>query len=464
MAKKSNVRLFIILGAIAVVLIIAAVLAGGNKERGEKVTTSEAQRRTLSETVTGSGKIFPEVEVIISSDVSGEIIDLQVQEGDTVTMGQLLLRVDPEVLESTVERSTASVNNARAQLANSRAQIQGMEASLQQAEAGKAQIEAQLTQARQVNTRNESLYKEGVISLADLEASQANLRGLEANLRSAEATIASTKANIESARQQARAAEFNVASAQASLKEQRTNLSRASIYAPMSGIVSKVNLKEGERVVGTGMMNGTEILRIADFGSMEVQVDISENDIVRVDVGDPVEVEVDAFMGRKFDGKVSQIASSASNIGTAGAALTSDQVTNFIVKIRIDRASYDDLIQERKTVPFRPGMSATVDIMTQERPDVVTVPIQAVTTRDKEDLKKGKGIAVSDDDLLEVVFVVVGDTVTQRTVTTGIQDDTYIEITSGLEAGATVVEGPYRTVSSKLESGDRVVAEQKETL
>lgn len=447
--KKRNTWLYVLLG-LAALLVVAVIIKNKNRKTGETVQTELAEKRTIQETVEASGKVFPKIEVKISSDVSGEIVELYVNEGDSVRLGQTLAKVDPEAFASQVERAEAGVNSAKASVANGQAQVETFIAQ-------KKQVEAQLTNAREIHTRNEKLKAEGVISEQDFEASLSNLRSLEANLAAAEA-------NIRSAQQSVRGAEFQVKSAQASLKELTTNLKRATIYATMDGIVSKLNVEKGERVVGTSMMAGTEVLRIADLNVMEVQVEVTENDLPRISVGQKVDIEIDAYLDRKFSGKVVEIAHTASNLTsvTGAVSLTSDQVTNFVVTIDIDPASYKDLISKSKPYPFRPGMSASVEIYTRTKKDVVSVPIQAVGTRDREDLKDRNGKAkkvnnnMGDDDIMEIVFVVQNDTVDMVEVTTGIQNDDYIEIISGLKGGEEVVTGPYSAIARKLEQGDKV--------
>lgn len=442
--KRNNTLIFALIGIIAV-LVAFLIWRNQSKPKGEKVITELAEKRTIVEEVSASGKVFPQTEVKISSDVSGEIVDLLIEEGDSVISGQLLARIDPDAFESQVERGAASVNSAKAQLANARAQIE-------QFNAQREQIEAQLINAREIHERNKPLYEEGVISEADFQQSLSNLRALEANLRSAEA-------NVKAAKQSAEAAAYTVQSSEASLKELKTSLRRTEIFAPMSGIISRLDVEEGERVVGTIQMAGTEMMRIANLNAMEVRVEVSENDIPRVTVGDEVAIEVDAYIDRIFKGKVTQIANSATN-ATAAASLTSDQVTNFEVRINIDPASYDDLITPAKPYPFRPGMSASVDIKTEVADAVLSIPIQAVTTRErKEDNQpKAQPAALEDEaqDLMEVVFVASSDTVRMQKVKTGVQDDTYIEVIEGLKEGEEVVTGPYAAVARKLESGEEV--------
>jgi HlyD family secretion protein len=440
MTKKKNNKkwLYIGLGVVLVALIAFAAIRGKGKPQGIPVEFSPVEHRTIYETVSGSGKIFPETEVKISSDVSGEIVELFVEEGDSVVMGQVLARIDPDTYISFVERAEASLNNARAAWATARSQVEGSKAA-------KEQIQAQIVNARKIYERNKKLHEQQVISDADLEQSYSSLASLEANLRAAEA-------NIRSAQESAKGAEFSVKSFEASLKEARTNLGRTTIKAPMGGIISTLLVEEGERVVGTIQFAGTEMMRIANLQSMEVQVEVSENDILRVELGDSTEIEVDAYLDRTFNGVVTEIANSASNTGTANA-LNTDQVTNFIVKVRIDPDSYMELLKDGSGYPFRPGMSASVDIFTDVKQDVVSIPIQAVTTRPKNPDAEETS---SEDDLKEVVFVVSGDTVGMVDVTTGIQDDEYIFIETGLDTSQTIVSGPYSAVSKKLENGSAV--------
>ncbi|MCF8239534.1 MAG: efflux RND transporter periplasmic adaptor subunit [Saprospiraceae bacterium] len=453
---KSNRKIYWWLGGILLVLIAAVLIKGKSTAKGEEVELTKVERRTIQEKVSASGRVYPRTEVKVSSDVSGEVVELYVEEGDTVKAGQLLAKIDPEAYVSAVERGVASVNTAKAQTANSRSAIE-------QARAQKEQIQAQLANQRDLHKRNEELHREKVISDVEFEQSQATLRGLEANLRAADASI-------RSAQEATKGAEFSVKSAEASLKEIRTNLRRTSIVAPMSGVVSLLNVEKGERVVGTIQMAGTEILRIADYSEIEVQVEVSENDILRVHLGDQVEIEVDAYLEKKFIGTVTQIANSAANTSGLGGTLTTDQVTNFIVKILIDPSSYMAMQKSTGRMPFRPGMSASVEILTNSVQDVLSVPIQSVTTREAKkkivDDENKDGLAKEEKklskDIKEVVFVAVGDTVAMVEVKTGIQDDSYIEIVSGLTGEEEVVSGPYSAVSRKLESGKRFVKKDKD--
>ena len=464
--RKNNSLIYIL---IAVVLAIVAYVyfKGQNKPKGEEITVEKVSKRTIKEMVGASGKVFPETEVKISSDVSGEIVELYVEEGDSVVAGQLLCKVDPDTYKSMVERGEATVNSSKAQVANSASGIARSQAQLIQAQAQLEQIKSQVENQSGIHNRNVLLHKEGVISQADFENSEAALKQLQANVRSTEANVKTAEANVESAEQSKKAAEFTVKSSQASLKEMVTSLKRTTIYAPMGGIVSALNIEQGERVVGTAQMSGTEIMRIANLNSMEVQVDVSENDVLRVALKDEVEIEVDAYLDRKFTGKVTEIANSASNTGTS-ISLNTDQVTNFIVKIRIDPESYRDIVQKGKKFPFRPGMSASVDINTEIQQDVLSVPIQSVTTREEEekDGKEGEEEKAKkkkeNEEIKEVVFIMSADTVKMVEVKTGIQDDENIQILSGLEEGDEVVAGPYSAISRKLKSGMQVRLEDKE--
>jgi HlyD family secretion protein len=462
--RKNNKLIYFLI--VAIVFIIGLIyFRGQSKPMGEEVVVDKVSKRTIKEMVGASGKVFPETEVKISSDVSGEIVELYVEEGDSVVAGQLLCKVDPDTYKSMVERGEATVNSSKAQVANSASGIARSKAQLIQAQAQLEQIKLQLENQGDIHNRNISLYKEGVISQADFENSEATLKQLQANFRSTEANVKTAEANVESAEQSKKAAEFSVKSAQASLKEMVTSLKRTTIYAPMGGIVSALNIEQGERVVGTAQMSGTEIMRIANLNSMEVQVDVSENDVLRVSLKDEVEIEVDAYLDRKFIGKVSEIANSASNTGNS-ISLNTDQVTNFIVKIRIVPESYKDIIQRGKEFPFRPGMSASVDINTETQKGVLSVPIQTVTTREgeqedeneenKEQSKK------KNEEIKEVVFVMSADTVKMVEVKTGIQDDENIEILSGLKEGEEVVTGPYSAISRKLKAGMQVRIEDKD--
>ena len=445
---KKN-RTLKILGIAVLTLIILAVAgkkAGWFGAKDEiKVSIAKVELRTIVETVSANGKIQPETEVKISSDVSGEIRELYVKEGDSVRAGQLLARIDPELYMSALDRTNASLSNAKASLAGSKAR-------LMQAEARFAEVEKQFS-------RNKKMSDQKLISEAELET--------------ATSTYKNSKAEVEAAKQTVTGADFNVRSFEASLKESQKNLTRTEIFAPVNGTVSSLKVEKGERVVGTSQMAGTEMMRIANLNEMEVSVDVNENDIIKVGLGDTTLIQVDAYGTRKFKGIVSEIANSASTT----TATTSDQVTNFVVKIRILRSSYADLTAKfgkRKAV-FRPGMSASVEIQTETATNALAIPIEAVTVRNINDLDttaKDKekeenfntSVAESKKDEIEVVFCNVNGKASIRKITTGIQDDKYIEITSGLTKTDEVVSGPYATISKTLKHGDKVKKVSKEAL
>ncbi len=467
--KRNKTLLYVLIGVLAL-LIAAAVIKARQKPRGEEVNAEKAERRTIKETVTASGKIYPETEVKISSDVSGEIIQLYVQEGDSVTAGQVLAKIRPDEYQSAVEQGVASVNTARAQKQISSSNVRTSSAQLDQLKAEINRAKAQLEAATNAFNRSDKLFKEGVISAAEFETAKNNLRAAESGLNAAEANLKASESSLVSAQENVRVSELGITSASARLRELNTSLQKTIITAPVSGIVSKLNVEKGERVVGTLQMTGTEMMRIANLRSMEVQVDVSENDILKVSVGDEADVEVDAYLGRKFKGKVTEIANSASNVGTT-TSLNSDQVTNFVVKIRIDASSYLDLLKDGRRYPFRPGMSASVDVFTQTADNTLTVPLIAVTAReDKKDDKKVQDNAEEEnnsnnaqkekekkDDLIkEIVFVIVGDTVAVKEVKTGIQDNDHIEILSGIAEGDMVISGPYSAIARKLKSGSKI--------
>lgn len=478
--KRKFPIVWVIIGAVVLLAIVGAIFAKGAKPKGERVTVENVKKRTIKETVSASGKVYPEFEVKISSDVSGEIVELYVKEGDSVSAGQLLARIDPDSYESAVERGIAGVNTSKAQVSNARSQEEGVKSQIAQAKAQKEQVEAQLENTRSAHKRNEKLHKEGVISDLDFEASLSQLRTAEANFRSAVAGVEAAESNLEGARQSSRAAEFGVRNAEASLKELNTSLRRTSIYAPRSGIVSRLSVEKGERVVGTIQMSGTEMMRIADLSKMEVQVDVNENEVTKLSLGDEADVEIDAYIGKKFKGVVSEIANTASNAfgATGQVVLSSDQATNFVVKIRLDAASYADLIQKGKPHPFRPGMSASVDIYSQTIEEALSVPIAAVTTREeKEEDAKNKYVPKEEkalkanekeedalEEIKEVVFVAVGDSVKMVEVKSGIQDDDFIQILSGLTEKDKVVTGPYTSVSRNLKQGSKITVVKEEEL
>ncbi|MCG9879120.1 MAG: efflux RND transporter periplasmic adaptor subunit [Bacteroidia bacterium] len=443
MKKKNNTLKYLLIGVAALIVIAVIGKQAGfiGQKDGISVSVSKVETRTIIETVSANGRVQPEQEIKISSDVSGEIRALYVKEGDSVVMGTLLARIDPELYQSALDRAEASLNNTRAALATSRARL--------------AQAEARFQEISAAYERNQKMYKEKLISDSEFET--------------AKSTYINAKAEVEAGKQSVLAAEFNVKSFEASVKEARKNLTRTEIFAPVNGIVSKLSVEQGERVVGTSQMAGTEMMRIANLNNMEVSVDVNENDIIKVGLGDTADIEVDAYPNRKFKGTVSEIANSA----TTSAQTTSDQVTNFVVKIRILRSSYADLsakFGKRKSV-FRPGMSASVEVMTERTENVISLPIEAVSMRpasaldtledkDKESTKKD----LEDAEDVEVVFIKHENKAKIRQVKTGIQNDKYIQITSGILPGETVITGPYSAVSKFLKHNDVIKEVSKEEL
>ncbi|TVZ52216.1 efflux RND transporter periplasmic adaptor subunit [Dokdonia sp. Hel_I_53] len=414
MSKKT---LFIILG-IAVILILALIVgkksgAFGKSGNFKEVETAKLERSTIVETVAATGKIQPEVEVKLSSEVSGEIIELPIREGQDVQKGDLLVKINPDLVQAAVSQSRAALQNSRA---------------------GLSQAEASLNQAKLTFERNKPLYEKGVISKADFERAQSDLQIAQANQQSAY---------------------YNVRSVAAQVKQATDNLGRTSIFAPRDGTISKLNVELGERVVGTAQMAGTEIVRVANLQNMEVEVDVNENDIVKIQVGDSTLVEVDAYLKKKFTGIVTEIANSAES------TLTADQVTNFKVKVRILEDSYKDLLEGKKASysPFRPGMTATVDIITKKRQDILAAPISAIVVKSDTSSTRSVTPQIGSSGLdkkYECVFVKDGDEAKLRVVTTGIQDDSNIEIVTGLEEGDFIITGPYSTVTKSLKTGDKI--------
>ncbi len=465
--RKKRTLLYVLIGIIGL-LVLAAVVKARQKPKGEEVNAEKAERRTIREMVSASGKIFPETEVKISSDVSGEVVELYVKEGDSVTVGQVLAKIKPDEYQSALEQGQASVSTARAQREISSSNVSGSNAQIEQLNADQRRLVAQLDVSRKAYARSEKLFKDGVISESEFETAVGNLRAAEGSLAAAEASLKSAQSSLAGARENVRVSEYGINSANARLKELRTSLQKTIITAPVSGIISKLSVEKGERVLGMVQMMGTEMMRVANLSSMEVQVDVSENDILKVSVGDEADVEVDAYLGRKFKGKVSEIASSASNISASATSLNTDQVTNFVVKIRVSPESYADLMKKGQRYPFRPGMSAAVDIYTNTADSTLSVPLIAVTARDnkeesakKTDAAPNNNVQEAKKDIKEIVFVVTGDTVAVREVKTGIQDNDYIEVVSGLQDGDQVVTGPYSAISRNLKSGTRITIVDK---
>ena len=454
MAKKSSNKIWWILGGVVLLLggglAIAKQKGWIGKEPSMEVEFTKAKKADIIERVSASGKIQPEIEVKLSPDVSGEIVGLYVNEGDSVRAGQLLLKIRPDNYESLLSRAEAQVNSSKA--------------SVEQAKSGQSQSESRLLKAKIDYDRNRKLHDDKVISDADFD--QFNSQYLVA------------KQDVESAKANVQAAVFNVKSTEAALKEARANLTKTTIYAPQSGTVSKLNVELGERVVGTSQMAGTELLRIANLNKMEVRVNVNENDITRVSMNDTVIIDVDSYSasGRKFKGIVYEIASSANGLGSAAAAaVSSDAVTEFEVKIRILRSSYSDLIVGKRSYPLKPGMTASVEIITNRKMGVLSVPLATVTTRDptmkpEGDKKEGEENSnqepekvIKKDKIKEVVFVMDKDSKAKlREVKTGISDFENIEILSGLKEGETIISGPYITVSKKLKEGELVMKKKVE--
>jgi len=421
-------KLKIILAIIAVVLLLLVVGKStgmfGKKGNFKQVNTQVVELKEVIETVSATGKIQPEVEVKISSEVSGEILELPFKEGQQVKKGDLLVKVNPDLIQSALSRTQASYKNVRANL---------------------EQAEATLKQAKADYDRSKSLFDKGVISRADWDRAIAAFETAQAGRSSAY---------------------YGVQSAGASVNEARDNLSRTTIYAPMSGTISLLNVELGERVVGTQQMAGTEILRVANLNNMEVEVDVNENDIVKVNIGDTTIVEVDAYLKKQFKGIVTEIANSAA--GT----LAADQVTNFKVKVRIIEESYADLTEGKPEAysPFRPGMTATVDIITDKRESSIAVPISAIVIKtDTSSVKKTYGnktvttntSSSVEEEKFECVFVNENSIAKLRVVKTGIQDDTNIEIVSGLKEGDKIITGPYNLVFKTLKPGEKVEEKNK---
>jgi HlyD family secretion protein len=447
--NKSLKWVLIIIGVMAV-LFVGAKMLGGSSKSGTKVTAEKAQKRTIIETVNASGKVYPEVEVKISPDISGEVVELNVQEGDSVKKGQPLARIYADIYSSQRDEAAARVLQSQATVANS--------------EAGLKALKAQLDQAKATYDRNKSLHDEKVISDAEFEQYQTQYNSALSQYNAAQQNIRSLKAATQST--------------QTSLVAANKNLSRTTLVSPMNGVISSLSVKKGERVAGNSFTLGTEMMRVAEMGTMEVRVDVGENDIVKVSIGDSADIEVEAYNNRKFKGVVTQIASSTkTNSATTG---TSGDITNYEVRIRIDPSSYTDLADpsKPKRFPFRPGMNASADIKTKRKDNVVCVPIAAVAARvkgsdksvadqkkEKEKATDAEEVTISGDELEEVVFIIKQDnTVEKRTVTTGIQDMNFIEITSGLKEGEQIVTAPFDAVNKTMKSGDKITIVSKDNL
>jgi HlyD family secretion protein len=436
------------IAGIVIVLLLVVVVVGRRagwigKTTGVRVTLEATEIRTITETVTASGKVQPVIEVKISPDVSGEVVELMIEEGDFVNRGDLLVQINPDIYKSALDRVEASLNTSRANLANTRAR--------------KAQAEAQFINAKAAFERSKSLYEQEAIS--------------ESEFDTARSQFLVAQAEVEAGSQSIVAAEFQVKSAEATLREARENLTKTNIFAPMDGTVSLLAIELGERVVGTSQFTGTEIMRIANLNEMEVLVEVNENDIIRVNEGDTALIEIDAYLNQKFKGVVTSISNSALT-----AAVSVDQVTNFQVKIRVLTDSYKHLLREDQPhlSPFRPGMSASVDIQTNTAYNVMSVPIQAVTTRTEDEKTNQADSTVQqtvdaqalNEQIQEYVFVYYEEdgTVKLTPVISGVQDSNFIEIVSGLNDDDKVVTGPFRAISRELKDGVAVVVVSRNEL
>jgi HlyD family secretion protein len=448
--KKSNKLLYWGIGV--VIFLILFLIVGKSqgwigKSRDLEVEFAKSKKTSITEKVSASGTVQPVIEVKLAPEVSGEIIDLRIQDGDSVKMGDVLVKIRPDVWISQLERSEASLSQQKANLESSRASL--------------SRAEATFTRAEQDYKRQERLWNEKVISESDWQLAQQNYKVAQNDLKSATQSL--------------EAAGFIVTSTNATVKESRENVRRTTVYAPMKGIVSKLNVKKGERVVGTAQMAGTEILRIADLNKMEVRVNVNENDIVRVHLNDSVLIDVDSYanIDKQFKGIVTNIANTAKDKTSA------DAITEFEVRILILRSSYEDLIKQGNKFPFRPGMTASVEIITTKKENILSVPLTAVTTRNPEKDKKANDGPPKDEDDEErkvtdnkvktekkedkiVVFVNDKGVARMTEVKTGISDYDNIEIVSGLAADAEVVTGPFLVVSKRLKDGDKIVQAKKE--
>lgn len=415
--KRSSKLIILSVSIIAVLLLVAVI--GGRRSQLPTVETEAVSRQTITETVTASGKIQPEVEVKISAEVSGLLFELPVKEGDIVEAGQLLVGINPDIYESAINRADAAVNTARSTLASARAR--------------KLQAEAQFDAAARAWERSQTLFNQGAISQAEYDQAKSSFEVSRAEVQAASESIVSS--------------EFSIRSAEATRREAADNLKRTRIMAPQGGTVTALTKEVGEAVLGTSMMQGETIMRISDLSSMEVNVEVNESDIVRVSIGDTATVEVDAFRDEEFKGIVTEIGNTALNaMDNLSASL--NQVTNFGVKIRILPESYSHLA-EAGTSPFRPGMSATVEIKTASEKNALAVPLKAVTTRaDTTENATEKSVLC--------VFVLEDGKAKLRNIEGGIQDSKYMSIQSGLKEGDEVITGPYEMVSRKLKDGKKV--------
>ena len=433
---------YLLIGAGVIVFgVLMYFVMEKSKEKDAKytITTAKVEKGEITETVSATGRIQPEREVKISPEVPGEIIELPVIEGMKVNKGDLLININPDLYQASVSRAQAGLNSAKANKANSKARL--------------AQSKARFNNSKTNFDRQKKLNDDGVVSDSDFDRVKSEYEVAKAEVSAAEESL--------------NAAQYNIKSAAATVKEANDNLKRTTIYSPMNGTISRLNVELGERVVGTAQMAGTELMRVADLTQMEVHVEVNESDIVRVKIGDKATVEVDAYLNRKFDGVVKEIANSSASSNMQ----STNEITVFNVKISIDRESYKDLIDTKNAhlSPFRPGMSANVEILTNELKDILMIPIQAVTIRPDTTEKVQRKMKINlddykDDELYEVVFVYEDGIAVMKKVKTGIQDTKNIQVTDGLNEGDEVISGPYSIVSNKLLHEDKVEAKSKEDL
>jgi HlyD family secretion protein len=450
----------ILIGLAILLLVLFGLFKAGifGKDEGKKVTTEKVQARTIIEYVSGSGKVYPEDEVKITPDIAGKVTELNIQEGDSVKRGQVLARIDADAYA--IQR-----NQAASVVAQSQAQVSGSEAQVQNSRAAMDALQAQIDQAQANYDRMSQMYKEAAVSKSELDVATASLRTAKSNYNAAQQGIRGGVANVQSAR-------ASVQNAQATLQRANKDISRTIIVAPRDGVVSLLNIKLGESVAGNSFNVGTEMMRIADMEKIEVRVDVGENNIVKVKLGDSANVTVEAYGERKFRGIVTQIASSNNGASAGGLSSSTSDATQYKVYVRILADSYKDLIGTGK-FPFRPGMTANAEIQTNVKRNILSLPINAVTTRLKTDstmAEKAKNdgdedAPTSEDQMEVVVFLLTKEgTAQQKKVTTGIQDLYFIEITSNLKAGDEVLTGPYEAISKTLKDKDKVKKVDKKDL
>jgi len=436
--KSKRVWWIVVIGVILIVVLV--MVARNSESDAVKVAVEKAGRHTITETVTASGKIYPETEVKIAPEVSGEITQLDIHEGDSVVKGQVLVKINPAVYNSMVSQAAASVEQSKATEDNSKEMI--------------AQAESQYDLALATYKRNKKLFEQKVISQLEFEQGEASFK--------------SAKASLDAAKASASGGRYGIQGAVANLNTARENLQKTTVVAPTSGIISELLVKKGERVLGTAQMAGTEMLTIADMSRIEVRVDVSETDISKVKIGDTTSIDADAYRNRKFKGIVSKIAVSSTKSGTSTGTST-DQVTNYTVYILILSSSYADLAAKmgKGKFPFKPGMSASVEIQTNRQDNILSVPVNAVTTRDWPDSTRNKNSALSaSENIRQVVFVYdsKSQAVSIRDVKTGLQDNKYLQVTEGLQDNEEVVIAPYGAIARTLKDKARVKVVAKDML